>query len=268
MSTGTEFPFKTIGSAVLERIPIIMPELDPWRNEYLKLKWNHLVEERNLRIAEVEKTLDQKVAEFQSKEKSKQTAKEKGKKKGVKEEEVIEQVEEPIKTSKAKESQEAQKKGSQRVLYPRITPDDISNNRRSLYRQLDKTLYLIVKKEQDQKWHFPQGVFQYEKDGVSLRKTAKRFLGEECGKNLDAWFVGNGPMGYWTYPNKSYTYSRDLNDKYDLTKVFYFKAQYLFGPVKLNRKSGLVDFVWVTRDELKEYLTDSQHYNYVREFLR
>lgn len=41
---------------------------------------------------------------------------------------------------------------------PRITEADKANDRKSLYRKLDKKLFLIVKRGRDQHtWQFPQG---------------------------------------------------------------------------------------------------------------
>jgi len=53
---------------------------------------------------------------------------------------------------KANETQAAELYG------PRITEADTANDRKSLYRKLDKKLFLIVKRQRDQHaWQFPQG---------------------------------------------------------------------------------------------------------------
>jgi len=137
-------------------------------------------------------------------------------------------------------------------IYPLITPDDISNNRKSLYRKLTESLYLIVKKPRQQhSWQFPQGG-RDEKDGFSLRKTAERELKEECGKTLNVHFSGMAPSHYFCY-NHSPQEKAKLNT--DGSKVFFFKALYVGGHITLEQKE-LVDYLWVTRDEMKEYFSE------------
>ncbi|KAF8937709.1 54S ribosomal protein L17 mitochondrial, partial [Haplosporangium gracile] len=79
----------------------------------------------------------------------------------------------------------------------RITDADRSNDVRSLERALARTLYLIVKKPREQHvWQFPQG-------GVrvceNLQEATGRELSEECGSNMDLWFVGRVPIGHYQY---------------------------------------------------------------------
>ncbi len=50
-------------------------------------------------------------------------------------------------------------------------------------------------------------------------------------------------------------------DYYCLYQVFFFKAQYVSGTIKLN-PNELEDFVWVTRGEMKDYVP-SDYYNVI-----
>jgi len=138
----------------------------------------------------------------------------------------------------------------------RITADDKANNRKSLNRKLDERVYLIVKKTRSEHaWQFPQGLNEKEE---TLRKTAEREFKEECGSTLKVYFISNAPIGFvW------YTYSPEIQQKTDScgAKVFFYGAQYLSGQVTLDNKE-LIDYLWVSRDELKEYFS-KDYYDYI-----
>lgn len=145
-----------------------------------------------------------------------------------------------------------------------VTEDDVANNRKSLYRKLTNRLYLIVRKPREKHaWQFPQGGYEIV-DGNELKKTAQRELKEECGKRLRVRYVGNCPMGHYCYPIENEL--RAKYDHYDRTKVFFFKALYISGTVTLN-SSELVDYLWVTKQEMKEYFSP-EFYDNVEELLR
>ncbi|RQM18655.1 hypothetical protein DD237_001567 [Peronospora effusa] len=132
-------------------------------------------------------------------------------------------------------------------LAPRETEDDANNNRKSLNRALKGRVFLLVKNNQkDAKypWFFPVGDKQ---DSEKMREAALRHVNETVGDDLEATPVGFGPMGYVKYLHES------DDAEYDGTKIFFYKSQHLDGDVVLNQeKAG--DYLWVTRDELSEYL--------------
>jgi len=120
---------------------------------------------------------------------------------------------------------------------------------KSLMRKLDTKLFLIVKKNRsDHAWQFPQG--KREASENSLRKTAERELREECGSEVDVWFNGNAPRHL-----HAYEYPPDVQKRLNTygAKVFFFYAYYIKGPIILNNKE-LIDYHWVTREEMKEYI--------------
>jgi len=143
-------------------------------------------------------------------------------------------------------------------VYPLLTEADEKNDRRSLYRKLTNKLYLIVKKPRDNhSWQFPQGGNSFV-DLDNLRNTAKRELQEEVGPSLNVWWVGQYPMAFFMYnlpPAEQAKYDAEA------TQIFFYKAIYLDGEINLN-KNELVDYQWVTRRELREYL-DPTFYEYV-----
>ncbi|OWZ24851.1 hypothetical protein PHMEG_00032 [Phytophthora megakarya] len=131
-------------------------------------------------------------------------------------------------------------------LAPRETEDDATNNRKSLNRALKGRVFLLVKNDQsDAKfpWFFPVGEKQ---ETEKMRDAALRHVSETVGADLDATPVGFAPMGYVKYLHED-------DSEYDGTKVFFYKSQHLYGDVELNQ-SKASDYLWVTRNELSEYL--------------
>ncbi|XP_059168625.1 large ribosomal subunit protein mL46-like [Physella acuta] len=117
----------------------------------------------------------------------------------------------------------------------RETEADRTNNRKSLERKLDTTLYLLVKQKIEGKdhWVLPQA---YWKEGETMRQTAERALNSVCGE-VKATFLGNAPCAF---------------DYHNPAKIFFFKAWYREGSVAVN-KDLASDYLWVSQNELKEY---------------
>ncbi|KAG0210195.1 54S ribosomal protein L17 mitochondrial [Mortierella sp. GBA30] len=144
----------------------------------------------------------------------------------------------------------------------RFTDADRKNDVRSLERALTRTLYLIVKKPRDQHaWQFPQG-------GVrvceNLQEAAGRELQEECGGNMDLWFVGRVPVGHYNYsiPKVEKT---EPSSAVNGTKVFFMKAHIFAGQVQVDNKE-IVDFAWVTKQEMKDYVAP-EYFEAVKDML-
>ncbi|KAG0344787.1 54S ribosomal protein L17 mitochondrial [Podila humilis] len=144
----------------------------------------------------------------------------------------------------------------------RVTDADRENNVHSLERALARTLYLIVKKPRElHAWQFPQG-------GVhvceNLQEAAGRELQEECGANMDLWFVGRVPIGHYNY--KFPKAARDATSEGPTgAKVFFMKAHIFSGQVKVDNKE-IVDFAWVTKQEMKDYVAP-EYYEAVKDML-
>lgn len=137
------------------------------------------------------------------------------------------------------------------VPAPRITEADKINDRRSLQRALDRSLYLLVygkaygAPNDEPVWHFPEKVYKSE---VTLRKCAESALESVLGDLSDTCFVGNAPMGHL-----------DLQS----FKRFFFKSQ-VVERKKYDIKK-FKDLVWVTKDELLEYFP--QHADYLTKMI-
>jgi large subunit ribosomal protein L46 len=254
--------YRIVASAVVERIPVVLKDLEPWDQEYtdyVLAKKNKMVElqkQEAWKRFEAEMLMREKMGKPKKQTKDKRAERGKG---GGKESGGSPEKEEKVDWRSLKNDQEVwtdlipNEPEPKKENYPLITEADKTNNRKSLYRALTSRLFLIVKKDRkEHAWQFPQG--GYEKvDGVHLRNTAVRELREECGSELKVWWTGNAPFTHWEYDLNS-TYQKKYNS--DATKVFFYRSTYLAGEVKLN-PNELIDYAWVTRDELKEYIDNN-----------
>ncbi|KAG0046778.1 54S ribosomal protein L17 mitochondrial [Gryganskiella cystojenkinii] len=146
----------------------------------------------------------------------------------------------------------------------RVTEADRKNDVRSLERALARTLYLIVKKPREQHaWQFPQGGVRVVEN---LQEAAGRELQEECGSNMDLWFVGRVPVGHYNYNfPKEYVNSPENTASVKGAKVFFMKAHIFAGQVQVDNKE-VVDFAWVTKQEMKDYVSP-EYYEAVQDML-
>jgi len=247
----TSTKLRIVAAAIVERVPVVLPEIPEFEKEYLRFceKRDALMEVEQASAAQ--KRVDEEMKLRAKKEKGS------GKKKDAK------SAEADKKKKDDKEDENEEQKAKELLDYPRITDADKRNDRKSLYRALENRLYLIVKKKRDSNaWSFPQGGYEKE-DGDHLRTTAERELKEECGALMNTFFIGNAPLGCYQYP-----IPRELQKNYgqaEKTRVFFYKARYLRGPVRLNN-AEVTDHLWVTKSELKDYL-DPEYYTYMKEVL-
>ena len=96
---------------------------------------------------------------------------------------------------------------------------------------------------------------------------------EKCGSELMVDFLSNAPFAFFTYhhalPSDTdivgskvfpHTHTRTHNTQeesvttFPMLQVFFLKAQYRGGAVQLDLQ--LVDHVWVTKSEMREYVTE------------
>ncbi|KAJ3299412.1 54S ribosomal protein L17 mitochondrial [Borealophlyctis nickersoniae] len=139
---------------------------------------------------------------------------------------------------------EAELKGV--AFSPRVTKADEDGAVTSLDRQLQRTLYLVVKGKGKGKWEFPAGELRGEE---LLHEAAPRQLGDEVGTAMDTWFVGTAPVGHHVEGNR---------------KIFFMKAHIIAGKVTLSEKSE--DHAWLTKQELASRL-DPAYYESVQGML-
>uniref|UniRef100_A0A182SXB7 Large ribosomal subunit protein mL46 n=1 Tax=Anopheles maculatus TaxID=74869 RepID=A0A182SXB7_9DIPT len=141
---------------------------------------------------------------------------------------------------------------------PRVTEADEKNDIRSLDRQLEETLVLLIEQKLGTKSHYllPQGLH---KKGESMRQTAERTLKEYCGDNLQVTFYGNAPVGFYKYK-----YPANAQTEATGAKVFFFRS--VLKEASGNIGSSKVKYQWLSQEELKKQLHQS-YYQSVSQFL-
>lgn len=156
----------------------------------------------------------------------------------------------------------------------RITEADVSNDRTTVNRRLQKYVYLLVKKkdpESDQiKWFFPRmlkpdtnnnGNSNSTEVEIDNNRSLKDFAVESIGNDVgiqvqDKLYVyGNGPSAYHI---EEYNESKKAETGYFGVKTFFYKSQ-VWGqaedpPIVLN--SDVLEYAWVAQDEIEEYLKE------------
>jgi len=193
------------GSLVLERYPVIMPELPEWEREYEEWSFARQNEKR--------KILPQIFTSTQ-----------------YNEENSAEVDWEPA---------------------PRITPDDVAKNTKSLNRALDKKLYLVVKSAGVEEWQFPHALHA---PGQTMRQVVDCVVEEKMPVPDDVFVIGNAPSGHFTIPENV-----SVGDARATDTLFFYRANYLEESFSLPPASPWKDYAWVTNTELwTEYFTGDQ----------
>ncbi|EQC34232.1 hypothetical protein SDRG_08434 [Saprolegnia diclina VS20] len=209
--------YRLVCAPVLERLPVILPDLEQWEEDYMRMK--HKIE---LKTAQ-RLPKDFWFAEPGSVE--------------------VEPEEAPF----LEEWNEDELIGDGFQIAKRETEDDAANNRHSLNRALKQRVFLIVQDKTSGKWFFPT---TEKDDAETMKDAAFRELSTVVGASLEAYPVGNAPMGYLKVMHED---DPTFDGKVHGTKVFFYKSQLAGGDVELNtEKAG--DYLWVTQAELAEYL--------------
>lgn len=242
---------------IVERPQIITPEPEPWLKEYIE--WRHKWDEPILKQMPHINILDEDIDQMKQREADEKKAAA-AREKALNTETPEEREFRLKKEEREKRMAELRKKEEESKLEkpgPRITEADLKNDLHSLRRKLDKKLFLIVKEKPNatnkepgnSPWRFPEGIRQGDE---TLRQIAEASLLKETGTKLETYFVGNAPITFHT---------RELSDNQQKqfkaygAKTFFQYAYFLNGNVTLD--SSLADYAWVTRDELKDYLSPS-----------
>ncbi|PPQ64649.1 hypothetical protein CVT26_002739 [Gymnopilus dilepis] len=135
----------------------------------------------------------------------------------------------------------AQQEGEGEELMPRVHPSDTNGDTKSLDRQGQRNLYLLLHTSEQGKdvWRFPQG-------GVAkdqfLHQAAQRDLLNECGDKMDTWIVGKAPH-----------------------VIFFYKAHILAGQVS-PVGDHIRDFAWLTKQEIQTRV-DEPYWNTIKDIL-
>ncbi|AET37361.1 mitochondrial 54S ribosomal protein mL46 Ecym_1106 [Eremothecium cymbalariae DBVPG len=127
----------------------------------------------------------------------------------------------------------------------RTTNADEANDIKSLERKLDRTLYLLLKDQQD-RWRFPSfSVSAAAESGVrSLHVAAENGLKASSDSKINTWTVSTTPAAA-------------LRDG-EVTE-FLIKSHILAGEFKLPEKKPYKEFAWLTKEEIEAH-TDPEYF--------
>ncbi|XP_042732025.1 39S ribosomal protein L46, mitochondrial, partial [Lagopus leucura] len=160
-------------------------------------------------------------------------------------------------------AQDLEEKWEQKLLQfspaPRITEADKKNDRTSLNRKLDSNLMLLVKQKigNQELWLLPQAEWQ---PGETLRSTVERAMATFLGEHIQAKILGNAPYGIYKYK-----FPRAIRTEDNVgAKVFFYKA--FLQSSDLSQAELKKDYLWVTKDELGDYLK-SEYLKKINRFL-
>lgn len=147
----------------------------------------------------------------------------------------------------------------------RVTESDKQNNLKSLERQLDRTLYLIVQDKVTGNWKFPS--FQYEKtvNKVPLHNYAETKIQEISGKDMNLFTVTNTPIHVLRYDAQNSIISQEQQQSEVKAREYIIKSHILAGGFQLAKDAPYKDYLWLNNEELKNYLS-TDYFNQV-EFL-
>lgn len=204
---------------VLERMPIITPDLEQFEIDYIKLE-----EELEERFG-----VDLPNEYYTDKEEDK----------AAEEAERLLRERLGIKDEKEQEMK--------REIMPRRSEADRTNNRRSLSRRMDLPLYMLVKKKgstSERPWTFPEGPYEA---NFAPRAVAYRVFQQQAGKDIDIELLGNAPIGHVERVFEK----KNPSDPHG-EKLFFFRGLYMGGELELA--PDIEDYLWIAREELHEYV--------------
>jgi len=216
----------------LERVPVITAEMNSIESEFSNLLATLELENSVLSDHELRHLEDLKIAE-------------------KKKQDVIDEADTDATKMTAIEIEDAwEEELKSFTKASRRTEADARSDVLSLERALDRRLVLVVRQKLGDKDHWLLPMDRWN-DGESMRQTAERVLASLCGTELQAIFLGNAPCGFYKYRYPSAVQS---SAGVAGAKVFFFKAQYCSGQVVLPSNKTIQDYMWLSRDELKQHL--------------
>lgn len=252
--------YRLMGSVIMQRLPTLTREKEQWEIEYEKFRHERDLERsrepflwdgmRNYIHEQVTKGGGGAAATGGgggggNKKDRKKKDKQKDKAKPTEETKAETQTQQPTKTTEEEaqltpEQIRAIRQETEWLEFwknwqpaPRETQADKDNDRKSLDRALDKSLYLIVKKNRkDHAWQLPQtdwrhgetmrgvsylpsrmlfhsSLWSWKNELTCSLQTVEREVKEDLGAGVVAYFISNAPCGVYNY-----NYAKEAQDKY------------------------------------------------------
>lgn len=235
-------------AVIVERLPVVMPDLEDWEEEYDHLKahlnfYNGFDYPPGL-FPQLQRRDDDYDDIYNN------TSRRSGP--AITNEDVLERVPRGL------------------VLAPRETEADATGNVRTTNRKLKTSLYLTVQDKTTSQWQFPT-VTVREDDGETLLEAAKRAVEETVGTDyqesssstLEYWCPSNAPWAVDMVSFAANDQSAEDGRFYGI-KTFFVKIQYDEGAVaddaELSRSTVVRDFAWLDRGEIVERVKQDKGY--------
>jgi large subunit ribosomal protein L46 len=133
----------------------------------------------------------------------------------------------------------------------RLPSEKDKTNFKSMSRQMDRKIFLLVKNKTTGEWEFPNVEW---KEGENLKQTAARSISS---LSMKVQFIGNAPCGL---------FKNEENKQNDNLKTYFFKADYISDEIEPSY-GEFKDYVWITKPELKDYIKNDKYYKAIDEFL-
>jgi hypothetical protein len=190
-------------------------------------------------------------------------------------EEVIDQEKDSAEFGDKKVEAERKEGQIQVAVKPRVTDYDLKNDRTSIYRKLDSYLYLIIRNNTNDGWHFPAKNFYEDciscgKGSVfdannevtfSLRNTVENIFNELFISHT--YTYSNCPSVVIVLDKKEtqQKFSTELEENLELLnseKLFLYRSVYDNCNSNFDiTKTKYSEYAWVDKDELKDYIDDN-----------
>ncbi|GAA6064629.1 hypothetical protein JCM10212_000598 [Sporobolomyces blumeae] len=227
---------RVVAAALLSRPPLVLPSLSPFERSYYAYQ-------RKIHRA-LSKPLEASTSWFFKKGSAAEKAFVQFDRKVEKAETGKGDEDEMLPYAMARDEVE----GASEVVQKGEHAADRSGDVKSLERRADRTLYLLLKKRRaEHAWQFPQGGVEGDE---SLVEAARRELAEETGPNMDVWSVGRVPAGAYSYAFPAEHVKK--NPGTEGATVFFMPMRVVRGQAVPNQKEGLVDYAWLTKEEVKD----------------
>ncbi|KAI7851494.1 NUDIX hydrolase domain-like protein [Circinella umbellata] len=139
-----------------------------------------------------------------------------------------------------------------------------TNNVQSLSRNPNDFLYLFVKKPRlHNAWQFPQGGMDA---GETVSQAALRELAEECGTDIKVRLMDQEPLFTYQYEFPA-SFVRHKKRNFIGAKVEFIGAEWISGQCKPDGDE-IIDFAWLSRHELDEYIFNQEYKNLIHRYMQ
>lgn len=216
-------PWKIRVAAMVERLPVVTPDMEPWEREYIDLRdylWTY------------GKEYPEECGFMYAPDKP--------------EDHIVPTDEELL-------------AGLPFTPAPRETEADATGDVKTRDRQLKTRVYLALKTASEgnksgPRWTLPSAVA---KPDETMLETAQRAVSDAVGSDLVLWCPSNAPM---TVNLREYNKNlpEDFRGEFFGEKIFYYRVQYDHGDVDESAVSTEEDYAWLTRDEMTERVTEER----------